>query len=651
MHRTFSKLAILGAAFVMTIGLTLLITGQPASKLTGQPTPKHHVGVVDDWSFHHLVFSDPGTYEQAVKSGASYAKWLTIRYDTRFIMQQMKREAAMKQGGTIAVNGFPSATGGSEDLAIGLLRQLPVGPIRLPLPPPKPMPPKPTSLKWDWSMNMGTGAKVGEARYPAKYSFNPIGAPDCAHDFVAFNTGLAGGASQPTIIAYKNLYPGASPGCGTTGVPAIYWRYNTAYPYRSGGGAAADGSKIVTSVVLSGDGSQVAFVESNSTPVASLVILKWAANSSLVQMNTGTNNVVPGNYRACAAPCMTRLTFGNSTDDTISSPFYDYTNDVIYVGDSNGYLHRFSGIFSGTPGETGSPWPEHISVCPLGSPVYDPVSLDVFSDSGMTTVCTGTDHFGGRFHHVPGGAGGGTVVDSATVANTGGPGWGDGPILDPAAARVYAFTNDDAGGHAGVFQFSTSFGVNDTGTEETLGQGSTTGYLYSGTFDNTYFTSSSGANPVGNLYVCGRASASQTPTLWRVPIGGTSSTLSAAVVGPALASGTTTCSPVNEFLNGTTDRIFVSVEANNVTGAPISCPSGTGCIMSFNVTNTTGWGTSKATSATALEAGGTSGIVIDNAASSTGASQVYFSPLSNQSCPTSGGTGGCAIQATQSALH
>jgi hypothetical protein len=175
--------------------------------------------------------------------------------------------------------------------------------------------------------------------------------------------------------------------------------------------------------------------------------------------------------------------------------------------------------------------------------------------------------------------------------------------------------------------------------------------LYSGTFDNTYFTSSSGANPVGNLYVCGRASASQTPTLWRVPIGGTSSTLSAAVVGPALASGTTTCSPVNEFLNGTTDRIFVSVEANNVTGAPISCPSGTGCIMSFNVTNTTGWGTSKATSATALEAGGTSGIVIDNAASSTGASQVYFSPLSNQSCPTSGGTGGCAIQATQSALH
>jgi hypothetical protein len=52
-------------------------------------------------------------------------------------------------------------------------------------------------------------------------------------------------------------------------------------------------------------------------------------------------------------------------------------------------------------------------------------------------------------------------------------------------------------------------------------------------------------------------------------------------------------------------------------------------------------------------AGGTSGIVFDNVVGSgtqAGASQVYFSTLSDQTCATSGGTGGCAVQASQSQL-
>lgn len=52
-------------------------------------------------------------------------------------------------------------------------------------------------------------------------------------------------------------------------------------------------------------------------------------------------------------------------------------------------------------------------------------------------------------------------------------------------------------------------------------------------------------------------------------------------------------------------------------------------------------------------AGGTSGIIIDNTVGSgtlAGASQVYFSTQSNQACGTSG-TGGCAVQASQSALQ
>ncbi len=58
--------------------------------------------------------------------------------------------------------------------------------------------------------------------------------------------------------------------------------------------------------------------------------------------------------------------------------------------------------------------------------------------------------------------------------------------------------------------------------------------------------------------------------------------------------------------------------------------------------------------ASAAAAGGTSGIIMDNTVPTgtlAGASQVYYSTQANQTCTTSGGTGGCAIQASQSALQ
>ena len=53
-------------------------------------------------------------------------------------------------------------------------------------------------------------------------------------------------------------------------------------------------------------------------------------------------------------------------------------------------------------------------------------------------------------------------------------------------------------------------------------------------------------------------------------------------------------------------------------------------------------------------AGGTSGIIIDNTVNIglvPGASQIYFTTLSNQACTTSGGSGGCAVQASQPGLQ
>jgi hypothetical protein len=63
MQRTFSKLAIVGAAFVVIAGLTIVVRGQEALR--------QRTGVTQDWSHSHLVFSNPG----------SIVKWYRIMND------------------------------------------------------------------------------------------------------------------------------------------------------------------------------------------------------------------------------------------------------------------------------------------------------------------------------------------------------------------------------------------------------------------------------------------------------------------------------------------------------------------------------------------------------------------------------------------
>jgi hypothetical protein len=102
-------------------------------------------------------------------------------------------------------------------------------------------------------------------------------------------------------------------------------------------------------------------------------------------------------------------------------------------------------------------------------------------------------------------------------------------------------------------------------------------------------------------------------------------------------------------------RIF---DGTNVEVTPVSGESGT-TVPSWNPTI---GGTTRDNGVTWINAGpwpneartvtgGTGGIIVDNASAFAGASQVYFFTLGNQSCTTSGGTGGCAMQASQSSLQ
>jgi hypothetical protein len=712
------------AGLIALIILAWALTGQAAKPA------QHGISLPTDWSHRHLIFSRPETAQQFAQ----------VEGDPRYWQQMHRRSQRLALPGyaeNSELNGvFPSAAQSTR------------------------------KLHRDWAEDLGSGATVGGEVFPAKFSFSSTIA-NCGGtttpDYVVFTTGLTGSSLQANIVAYDNLYSG----CGGT-VPSVYWAYNITDAHIGSG-------KILTSPVPSLDGSQIAFVQDNGIS-ASLILLKWAASTTETVSFPGTpalaNN---GLYRACGAPCMTTIDLrsgpGPTTRDVTSSVFYDYTNDIAWVGDSEGWLHKFTGVFKGTPAEVRSGgFPVQMPAgSALSSPVYDRLTKTVF-----------VGDYSGFLNRVD--------ATTAAVTESGeldfGTGIVDGVIADVLRGLVYVFASEDnsaacTGGAdcAGVYQLSTTFAAGDIGTEIPVGTSSFSAVpppnpMYDGFFDNAYINS---ANATGNLYVCGNTGAN--PTLYVVPIqAGTPGT--AAVIGTLATAGfSPACSPVTDIFtpgatagSAATERLFVSVQGNSTAAG---C-SGGGCIQNLidtpwqastsftvgqeilikgssplvrliNVVITAGtsgaaqpswpstpgmtktdgavvwinqgnpvlaisgwmanntygtvggrildsngnvqvvkttvaphlsggsqptWNTtlggftsdnnitwvnagtppSKALSA----AGGTSGIIIDNTVSPgtlVGASQVYFSTLADQTCVTSGGTGGCAVQASQSALQ
>ncbi|MFZ0737802.1 MAG: hypothetical protein WBL70_09160 [Candidatus Acidiferrales bacterium] len=637
-----------------------------------RPVPAQDVpakmGVPDDWTHHHLVFSNPGSAEDAMKNGA-YDRWLEIVRDPRYILQQAKREAAAKTALNIkaqyageesklsdAEEGGQVATEGQSDSGEEILPdadQLPRGVTKAPSNvgtsaadfliahqgrPNWPSPPSffQRRLHTDWSEDMGGGATLGLGVTPAKFSFQ-ISSANCASatspDFVVYNTSLPGATGQASIVAFDNLYSGCT---GT--VPTVYWAFNTA------------GGTVVTSVVLSLDGSQVAFVQSNSSGAASLAVLRWKAASGTLSVPTTLTATAAASYHGCPIPCFTAVPFSGSTSDSGSSPYYDYASDTIYVGDDRGNLHKFIGVFNGTPTEVGAPWAA-VSASALDSPVYDSGSGNVFVGDYLlntSSTCAPSGNPCGFLYSIKASSGVkvGTSNELDYIF-----GIVDGPLVDSSAGMVYVFAGaDNSNGPCGtdtpcsaVYQFPTSF-TSGSGTKATVGSGYE--FMLSGTFDNAYFTS---AGPTGHLYVIGSTGAGNN-TLYQVAIN--SNVMSkTTTAGPAVSNNFTNGYyaaglQATEIYNGTHDYIFTSVLSY---GAPTGCGTGSltiGCVMGFDVTSGTISG-STATTGAAPEAGGTSGITIDNISTFAGASQIYFTPLANQTCTTSGGLGGCAIQTSQ----
>ncbi len=608
---------LLGAAIVIAL---VMVRGAKAGD-----EPVH---LVTDWSHRHLVYSAPRSLMERFR----------LSSHPRYVQQWMRRNAE-RRGDRNEWRWHRA-------------------------------PENPNQLHGDWSMDMGAGATVGATNFPAKFSFDPTSA-NCVTpappvgqqpDFVVYNTGLAGSGSQATIVAFSNIYSGC-----TGGTPQTYWAYNT-------GTTGA----VVTSPVLSFDGTQVAFIQ-NAGTTATLVILRWKANTGtlLAPVTPAT-----GSCTALTAPCMTTVTFSTANSDTtptdnFSSPFYEYPQDTLFVGDDLGFLHKFTGVFLGTPTETVSTgpstfWPSSLTIGVAGDSGH--LNSPVYATGFNEVLVTGTDGLLFAVDATVGGvaSGAGANALDPKLAN---PGFEDGPIVDLTTGEIYVFARASSEfitptdppfhgtpGVASVFEVAIPATpsaihlasyiqsvVSDAGASIATA-------MYTGTFDDFFY--SSGTNS-GFMYTCGThfTGTATVSALWIIAIDSGVMDPTTVGLGPVLTTANVVCSPITEFNNTGTnnDRIFLSVPASAITGdAHIKCPAASGCIMAFD-TDSELTGTSN-TSATASVTGGTSGIVVDDSSAvATGHSQVYFTPLSDQPCAGSGGvgtgTGGCAIQASQSGLN
>lgn len=180
--------------------------------------------------------------------------------------------------------------------------------------------------------------------------------------------------SQANIVGLNHLYAGSgSPLCAGYTYPTFTFSY------------AAGVGQVYNSPVISLDGKRIAFIESDPSLGSILHVLTLGtgaehgtcANSGSATPTCAIAAVIPGSTPGSNASdymLPLDLTGGLSPRfDYYSSPFVDYSNDVLYVGDGSGYLFSVSPVFgSGTPAlRNGFPVLLNNSRPTLASPVVD----------------------------------------------------------------------------------------------------------------------------------------------------------------------------------------------------------------------------------------------------------------------------------------
>ena len=608
--------------FCLAAGWLMLgipIFGQIRIERPSSPEPtgeQVHLGYPQDWSSRHLLM--PGARTEEVMRAA--------QRDPRYVYSLVMRQIALQNGRW----RFPD----------------------LPTPNPRPR----HRIKIDWAVSLENGY-VPQNQFPAKYQFG-IGAENCNTDYVLMGLTVTSG-TQANLVGINNLYTSASTPCNG-GSPWVAFAYNT---------VTQTGGQIKTSPVLSDDGTKVAFVESTSTG-SYFHVLVLPNPIPVPPSQTGTV-LSPQTPTTCTNPttagCMSTLTIQTAASDSNSSPWVDYNNDTAYVGADNGLLYKITPVFGGgAPALISSGgWPVTVSNQTnkiLTAPVVDDIAGRIFIGDGE-----------GYLYAVSLSSPGGTYaarVEVGWATHGAGTGVVDPPIAvtdsaNSAVDQVFAFTGCSVvtGIGGAVSQIGANFTSSTTlTTSNTVDLGSasgtgdcTSGNVHSGTFDNAFWVNGSTS---GHLVACGFVSGTTSkplipsnPKMYFFPFAShviTSTGSSTLVVNSTVGEE---CSPLTEFYDGTTDRLFFGVGGSSNAYLESSIIT-----TSLTTPNCTGTPTSSCVTSPSI-LGGTSGIVIDNQLSN-GGTNIYFSTMApgsvnGQKCNVSGGTANpyCAVKLTQSALQ
>lgn len=458
-----------------------------------------------------------------------------------------------------------------------------------------------STLKRDWAVSLGNNVLTpGPPEvYPAMWgaSFTET---SCTDDFVVFPIRASvADSSQANIVAFNNLYDDCLEGPQE---PTTMWAY-----YVGNG-------PVRTSPVLSLDGTEVAFVENrNQGASAWFHVLKWHRG----QGGSPTNAVKPGENSWVRS-----LRYADSGNRR-SSPFVDYWNNIAFVGANDGVLYAIGPVFGRSSDE---PLQVLGSVLVnakryLTSPVMDPNTNHIFISDGSTLYSypvtfssDGSVRFGDGY--------------SLPVATADSEAIQDSALVDIDRQRVFWFArrSESLGGGARVIE--TDYALTSSNSKSAqIGQASDP-VIRAGAFDDEHYTSN---GQKGQLHVCGKASDSNQPQLYTFGFSQGSWSLRYT---NTIATQPAECSPLTTFKSGDQDRLFLGVS--------------TGEIQMWNLPVSTG--DSRDAYAQGYS-GGSSGIIIDNRASSSG-SNIYFQTVNASSqCAVNGQNRVCAVKLTQAGLQ
>src|ERR1700733_3605367 len=545
-----------------------LLLGLPLSAQAGRETTspanasqeQTHLGYPHDWSSRHLLM--PGMRAEDVLAAGDR--------DPRYVYNMVMRQVAE-----------------------GTSRRLPARPPMRPIPR--------STTKIDWAVSLENGY-VPQNQFPAKYQFDVV-AEDCNADYIVFGLTVTSG-TQANLVGINNLYTAASPQCNS-GSPWVAFAYNT---------VTQTGGQIETSPTLSADGTKVAFVESTSTGSYFHVLV--LPNPIPTPPSQSGSVLTPQTPTSCATPttagCMTSLTIQTSATDSNSSPWVDYGTDTAYVGADNGLLYKITPVFGGgAPAlvSDASNWPVTVSTnkynTVLTAPVVDDTAGMIFIGDGEGYLYAVNMTSPGKIYAAQ------QTIGWAFVAGqtgSGGPGTGivDPPIAvtDPANSatdQIFAFTGCSyVGGIGGaISQLPATFTTGVPTTANTVNLGSASGNgdctgknVHAGAFDNAFWLNGS---TTGHITACGFVNNGGNPAqpqMYFFPFASnviTSTGSSTFVIDNTLGDE---CSPLTEFYDGTTDRLFFGLggstdgflESSAITSS-LATPTCTGAPTSSCVTS------------------------------------------------------------------